>query len=57
MVLQWAYMDRLVCGDSYFAPVKAAKALLCLCLAFIGVVKQATCYFLMTYLCQFQLGE
>jgi hypothetical protein len=46
----WFYSDRIVCADSYFASVGAAKELLKYRLRFIGVVKTATKFYPMQYL-------
>jgi Transposase IS4 len=45
LVLPWAGTNRLVCADSYFASVGAAKELFNIGLRFIGVVKTATRFF------------
>ncbi len=42
LVQLWAFSDRVVCGDSYFASVPTVKELRCIGLRFIGVVKTAT---------------
>ena len=42
LVDKWAHSDRVVCADSYFVYVAAAKALKSIGLRFIGVVKTAT---------------
>ena len=50
LVEPWWNTKRIVCGDSYFASVSTAKELLRLRIRFIGVVKQATKCFPMSYL-------
>ena len=46
----WFHTNRIICGDSYFASVEAAKYLLEKGLKFIGVVKTATREYPMKYL-------
>jgi len=55
LVLPWAQSDRIVCADSYFASVTAAKELMNIGLRFIGVVKTATRKFPMAYLSSLEL--
>jgi hypothetical protein len=42
LVDKWAYTDRIVCADSYFASVSCADEMRRIGLKFIGVVKTAT---------------
>ena len=42
LVKPWLHSGRVVCGDSYFASVQTAEALLKYGMNFIGVVKNAT---------------
>jgi Transposase IS4 len=50
LVSPWAFSDRLVCADSYFASVVAVEELRTMKLRFIGVVKTATRRYPMQYL-------
>ena len=50
LVQPWVNTERIVCADSYFASVKAARLMLQLGFRFIGVVKTATKQFPMVYL-------
>lgn len=51
----WLRSGRVVCGDSYFASVQTAEALLKYGTRFIGVVKNATKGFPMEYLARQEL--
>jgi Transposase IS4 len=42
LIQPWQMSDRVICADSYFASVQAAKELLRAGMKFIGVVKTAT---------------
>ena len=56
LVEPWWNTKRIVCGDSYFALVSTAKELLRLGMRFIGVVKQATKCYPMSYLSGLTMG-
>jgi hypothetical protein len=55
VVSPWFGSNRIVCADSYFASVGAAKELFCNGLRFIGVVKTATRGFPKTFLTSVEL--
>jgi hypothetical protein len=55
LVSPWAFSDRLICADSYFASVGAAETLKGMGLRFIGVVKTATRHFPLAYLSNLEL--
>jgi hypothetical protein len=55
LVSPWAFSDRLICADSYFASVGAAETLKAMGLRFIGVVKTATRHFPLAYLSNLEL--
>jgi len=55
LVMPWAQSDRIVCADSYFASVTAAKELMKIGLRFIGVVKTATRKYPMAHLAALEL--
>jgi Transposase IS4 len=55
LISPWIFSHRMVCADSYFASVGAAKELMRHGLRFIGVVKTATKFFPMAYLSQLEL--
>lgn len=57
LVESWAYSDRVVCADSYFASVGAAEEMKRLGLRFIGVVKTATKRFPQAYLSGLELQQ
>jgi Transposase IS4 len=57
VVSPWFGSNRIVCADSYFASVGAAKELFRLGLRFIGVVKTATRGFPKTYLTGVELNN
>jgi Transposase IS4 len=57
LVLPWIHTDRIVCADSYFASVPAAKLMSCNGMRFIGVVKTATRNFPMRYLASVELNH
>jgi hypothetical protein len=57
LVTPWKFSNRVVCADSYFASVPAARQLLNWGLKFIGVVKTATRMFPMKYLSEIELAE
>ena len=57
VVLPWFGTNRIVCADSYFASVGAAKELYRNGLRFIGVVKTATRGFPKSYLTNVELHE
>ena len=55
VVSPWFGSNRIVCADSYFASVGAAKELFCNGLRFIGVVKTATRGYPKTFLTSVEL--
>ena len=55
LVIPWANTDRIVCADSYFASVPAAKEWWKHGLRFIGVIKTPTRKFTMAYLSNIEL--
>ena len=57
LILPWTPTNRIVCADSYFASVPAAKLLSRHGLQFIGVVKTATRNYPMTYLQSVKLNQ
>jgi Transposase IS4 len=57
IVKPWLRSQRIVCTDSYFASVKAARLMRQLGLRFIGVVKTATKEFPMSYLSGLELNN
>ena len=48
--MPWANVDRIVCSDSYFAPVPSAEELWKHGLHFIGIINTETRKFLIDYL-------
>jgi len=50
LLAPWFHTNRLICADSYFASVSAARELFRVGLRFIGVVKQAHRHFPKEYL-------
>ncbi|KAG7344517.1 transposase IS4 [Nitzschia inconspicua] len=57
LVEPWARTDRIVCGDSFFASVATAKELKSMGLRFIGVVKNASSHYPMTWLSSVELSN
>ncbi|KAG7343000.1 transposase IS4 [Nitzschia inconspicua] len=57
LVEPWARTDRIVCGDSFFASVATAKELKSMGLRFIGVVKNASSHYPMTWLSSLELSN
>ena len=57
LVLPWIHTDRIVCADSYFASVPAAKLLSRHGMRFIGVVKTSTRKYPMRYLASVELNH
>ena len=57
LILPWAHTNRIVCADSYFASVPAAKLLSRYGTRFIGVVKTATRNYPMSYLQSVELNQ
>jgi Transposase IS4 len=57
LISPWTFSHRMICADSYFASVGAAKELLRCGLRFIGVVKTATKQYPMNYLSTLELQE
>ncbi|KAG7352288.1 transposase IS4 [Nitzschia inconspicua] len=57
LVEQWARTDRIVCGDSFFASVATAKELKSMGLRFIGVVKNASSHYSMTWFSSLELSN
>ena len=55
--MPWMHSDRVVCGDSYFASVPAARMTMRYGMRFIGVVKSATRQYPMPYLSQVELNN
>ena len=55
LVEPWIRSDRIVCADSYFASVNAVEELTNMGLRFIGVVKNATKKFPMSFLSTYEL--
>jgi hypothetical protein len=57
LVMPWMHTDRIVCGDSYFASVPAARMMMRYGMRFIGVVKSATRQYPMPFLSQVELNN
>ena len=57
LVMPWMNSDRVVCGDSYFASVPAARMMMRYGMKYIGVVKSATRQYPMPYLSQVELNN
>ena len=57
LILPWDNSDRIVCANSYYASVGAAKTLKRIGLSFIGVFKTATKQFPMMNMSEIELDN